>query len=68
MIATQEKSVLEELRQRDLRDRTRANSPLVPAADATVIDSTNLNLGEVLDRAVKIIESVIQSVSQQATS
>jgi len=68
VIATQEKSVLEELRQRDLRDRTRANSPLVPAADATVIDSTNLNLGEVLDRAVKIIESVIQSVSQQATS
>src|SRR5438552_11121538 len=66
VIATQEKSVLEELRQRDLRDRTRANSPLVPAADATVIDSTNLNLGEVLDRAVKIIESVIQSVSQQA--
>src|SRR5438046_5955597 len=48
VIATQEKSVLEELRQRDLRDRTRANSPLVPAADAIVIEPTNLNLEQVL--------------------
>ena len=57
---TQEKSVLEELRQRDLRDRTRANSPLVPAADAIIIDSTNLNLDQVFQRAVEIVESVIQ--------
>jgi len=58
--ATQEKSVLEELRQRDLRDRTRANSPLVPAADAAIIDSTALSLEQVFQRAVEIIESVIQ--------
>ncbi|PYP85070.1 MAG: (d)CMP kinase [Candidatus Angelobacter sp. Gp1-AA117] len=58
--ATQEKSVLEELRQRDLRDRTRANSPLVPAADAIILDSTGLNLEQVFQRAVEIIEPVIQ--------
>ena len=31
-----------ELRERDRRDRTRATSPLVPAADALILDSTQL--------------------------
>ena len=53
---TQEASVLAELRERDRRDRTRATSPLVPAPDAVVIDSTNLSLDEVVQRAVEIIE------------
>ena len=32
-----------ELRERDRRDRTRAASPLVPAEDAVVLDSTNMS-------------------------
>ncbi len=48
-------SVLAELRERDRRDRTRAESPLAPAPDAVVIDSTSLSLEEVLAR----VESVI---------
>lgn len=40
----------EELRDRDQRDRTRAASPLKPAADAVVIDSTNLSEDDVLQR------------------
>lgn len=52
----QEQSVLAELRERDRRDRTRATSPLVPAPDAVLIDSTNMTLEEVLLRAVEIIE------------
>ena len=68
VVATPEQSVLEELRKRDLRDRTRANSPLVPAADAIVIDSTNLNLEQVFNRTVEIIESVVHSVSHQTTT
>ena len=39
-----------ELRERDRRDRTRAASPLVPADDAVVINSTNLSEDEVLQR------------------
>jgi CMP/dCMP kinase len=39
-----------ELRERDQRDRTRAVSPLVPASDALVLDSTNLSEDEVLER------------------
>src|SRR5207248_7357245 len=40
----QEASVIKELRERDRRDRSRANSPLEAAADAVLIDSTRLSL------------------------
>jgi len=53
---TQEASVLAELRARDERDRTRVNSPLVPAADATVIDSTKLTLEQVAAQAIAVID------------
>ena len=41
---------LEQIRQRDHRDRTREISPLRPADDAVVIDSSALTADEVLDR------------------
>jgi CMP/dCMP kinase len=48
-------SVLQELRERDRRDRTRAESPLQPAADAVIIDSTDLSLDQVVARVESII-------------
>lgn len=48
-------SVLAELRERDRRDRTRAESPLQPAPDAVIIDSTQLTLEEVVARVEAII-------------
>jgi cytidylate kinase len=57
--ATQEKSVLAELRERDLRDRTRPVSPLVAAPDAVTIDSTNMTLEQVFHRAVEIVDSFL---------
>jgi CMP/dCMP kinase len=54
--ATQQpESVLEQLRERDRRDRTRAESPLQPAPDAVIIDSTQLSLEEVVARVEEII-------------
>lgn len=50
--------LLQELRARDQRDRTRAQSPLVPAADAVVIDSTNLTIEQVLAKIEELIEAV----------
>jgi cytidylate kinase len=41
-------NVAAELRERDQRDRTRAASPLLPADDAVVIDSTSMSEEEVL--------------------
>ncbi len=51
-----------ELRERDRRDRTRANSPLVPAEDAVRLDSTSMSEDEVL---AKIEALVRQKLPQQ---
>jgi cytidylate kinase len=51
--------VLEEIRERDRRDRTRADSPLRPAPDATVIDSTDLILDQVIERAAALVEEYL---------
>ncbi|HXZ29199.1 MAG TPA: (d)CMP kinase [Terriglobales bacterium] len=53
--AEKSEAVLKELRERDRRDRTRAVSPLVPAQDAVVIDSTNLSIEQVLARIGEVI-------------
>ncbi|MGH9492823.1 MAG: (d)CMP kinase [Terriglobales bacterium] len=47
--------ILAELRQRDLRDRSRAHSPLTPAPDAVVIDSTALSLDQVVAQVEGLI-------------
>ena len=49
-------SVAAELRERDQRDRTRAASPLVAAADAVIINSTSLSEDEVLARAEELVK------------
>jgi len=48
-------SIATELRERDRRDRTRATSPLVPAPDAVIIDSTNLSEDQVLSRVDELL-------------
>ena len=52
-------SMAAELRERDRRDRTRANSPLVAASDAVVIDSTHLNEDQVLERVEHLVHDVL---------
>jgi cytidylate kinase len=50
-------SMAEELRERDRRDRTRANSPLEAAPDATLLDSTSLSEDEVLGCMEEIVQA-----------
>ena len=50
----------EDLRQRDQRDRTRAASPLLPAKDAVLIDSTKMNEDEVLTRIEELLRPKLQ--------
>ena len=42
--------LLQDIKERDERDANRTVAPLVPAKDALVIDSTNLNIQQVLER------------------
>lgn len=49
-----------EVTARDHRDSTRAIAPLVPASDATVLDTTNLNSTEAIAAAIAIAEQALQ--------
>jgi cytidylate kinase len=49
-----------ELRERDRRDRTRATSPLVPASDALILDSTQLSEDEVLKRVEEVVQQRLE--------
>ena len=48
-------TVLHEIRQRDERDRTRAFAPLVPAADATVIETSEMTAEEAIAAAIRLV-------------
>ena len=49
--------ILTEMKERDARDRNRPQSPLRPATDAVILDSTKLTLDEVLEQAEQIVRS-----------
>ncbi|WP_263383886.1 (d)CMP kinase [Granulicella arctica] len=55
-----EQAIIAELKERDHRDRTRAESPLQPAEDAIILDSTAMSLDEVLAAAEEIVRSHLQ--------
>jgi cytidylate kinase len=48
--------ILEELKVRDERDRTRAVAPLKPASDAITLDSSTLSIDAVFEQAVVVVE------------
>ncbi len=47
--------LLRDLKERDERDSRRAISPLKPAEDAAVLDTTTLNLAEVIGRVMDLV-------------
>ena len=51
--------VLAQLIERDTRDSTRAAAPLKPAEDAHMLDTTGLDITEVLQAAVEICDAVL---------
>jgi cytidylate kinase len=53
--AVQPEEVIRDLRARDERDRNRADSPLKPAPDAIVLDSTQMSLEETVQAAEAIV-------------
>src|ERR1700728_1151748 len=56
-----EEAVIRELKERDYRDRHRAESPLQPAADAVILDSTSMTLDQVLTRAEEIVRTHLRA-------
>jgi len=58
-IASSSLSMAAEIRERDHRDRTRAASPLAPAPDALILDSTAMSEDEVLSRLEDAIKKLL---------
>ena len=50
--------VLEKIKERDKRDSTREIAPLKKAEDAIYVDSTNLNIDQVVEEVINIIKDV----------
>lgn len=48
-----------DIRERDERDSKRAVSPLKPAADATIIDSTDMSIDQVFARMLALIKQAV---------
>ncbi len=63
--AVTEEAILEELKERDARDRNRAESPLRAAEDAVVLDSTGDDAGAGAGAAEEIVrEHLVSSGSE----
>ena len=54
-----EAQVLAEVVERDARDMCRADAPLRPAPDATLIDTTSLGIEDAVARAVAVVEAAL---------
>jgi cytidylate kinase len=52
-----EAAILADILRRDERDRTRAVAPLVAAADAQELDTTQLDIDTAVARAIEIVET-----------
>jgi cytidylate kinase len=52
--------LLGEIRDRDARDAARAVSPLKPAADAVILDSSTLSIPEVVERIADLLSARLQ--------
>lgn len=50
-----QQNMLEQIIERDQRDQTRAASPLVPAIDATLLDTSELTIRDACQRAVAVV-------------
>jgi cytidylate kinase len=56
-----EAALVQELKERDQRDRSRADSPLKAAPDAHILDSTGMTLEEVLAAAETLVRAYLEA-------
>lgn len=54
-------AITKELQARDQRDQTRPIAPLIQAADAHLLNTTNLGIDETLNQAIRIINAALMS-------
>ena len=52
-------TILEQILERDQRDQTRRSSPMVPASDAKIFDTSKLTINETVDKVLNYIQTKI---------
>lgn len=57
--AVTREEIFDQIERRDKRDSERADSPMKPAADALLLDTTKLSIDEAFDAAVELIKRKI---------
>ena len=60
-VAATWEAVLAEQRERDLRDSSRADSPMVPARDAVIVDTSDMTLEQVVAVLLGAVRSSLDS-------
>ena len=60
-IAATKDAVLKDMQERDARDAERQTAPMKPASDAIVLDTSDLNAGQALEKALDIIKDSLAS-------
>jgi CMP/dCMP kinase len=60
--------ILADIRRRDERDSHRAVAPLKPAADAHILDTSDLDIDAVLRHAITIVEAALRGASTRRAS
>jgi cytidylate kinase len=56
--------ILADLEKRDLRDMNRKNSPLKPAKDALLLDTTKMDIETAFQTALQLIKDVVAGRDQ----
>ncbi len=59
--------VLQEIRERDIRDQMRTVAPLKPACDAYILDTSHLNEDEVLDCVITFVRKTSHKVNDSSS-
>ena len=53
-------AVLRDMSDRDARDAARSTAPMKAALDAVILDTTNLNQAQALEKAMEIVQDKLQ--------
>jgi cytidylate kinase len=61
--AETKETLLREMQDRDMRDRSREQSPLKPASDAIILDTSGLSLDQVLERTEALVSAKLPKAS-----
>ena len=58
--------MIAQLKERDSRDKNRADAPMIAAADSVLIDTTHLTIDAAVDKARAAVEAVIAQKSERS--